>query len=325
MKCRPLHGDDDDDERWRVYLAVAEFVALLESVPEHASRRARLAFRLMAMSMRIGTAADVRVGQFETRDTPSGTLVVCPVEAKDSTERDSATRPRDVWIPQPLAEKIYSYIKDEGLQAGDPLINVGKRQVSNWVEDARENAAVRMDKPEFRRVTSHDFRRYFASHLLFRHEVPPHIVRQLGGWESERAMREYLLVPDDVLASTLGEVGILGAQAMQQTGETPNYRVETAFDTIRDALSTAGPDERRQLAQRLEDVAESTDALEVETGVSSDTVERAMDAKSEPSQQSLDLAELDSDVEGRVTAVVAAVGGLIPVVVLGTQSLLGLV
>jgi len=143
------------------------------------------------------------------------------VEAKDTSDRDSALLPREVWICEPLIRQIEDFTVVEDLDAHDeptPLFHVSKRTIQNWVTEAAENAATATGDEDFLKVSSHDFRRYFASHMLYRHGVDPEIVRQLGGWRSPRSMMEYLLLPDDVLAEELGEIGRLRER---RTGRRP--------------------------------------------------------------------------------------------------------
>lgn len=192
MEVQPL-GDD----RWRVFLQTSEFLQLIDSAKH---QRARLAMWLMALSLRVKTTANLVIGQFYQDDEGYWWL---HVEAKDSTDRDRATKPREVYVPQDIIEKVESYLGDDlhSLPDSKPVFDVVKKTLQRDVEDARENAAIATGIDDYLKVSSHDFRRYFASHYMFRLGVDPHATRQLGGWKCIEHMVEYLLLPRDLRVS----------------------------------------------------------------------------------------------------------------------------
>lgn len=207
MKTIPLKND-----RWRVFLDTSEYRNLLECAYEPESRTVRqvvIVIRLMACSLRIGTVSDLTYGQFEQRSTPVGDYWVCKVRAKDSTRREAETRPRAVFIPQDLMEQIHQRAHRFNLGPDDELFPCSYKTIQRDIKRSAANAAVATGNEEFRKLSAHDLRRYFATHLLFRHEVPPSVVRVLGGWKSDEAMFEYLVLPDDILFERLGEAGLL--------------------------------------------------------------------------------------------------------------------
>ena len=208
MKTIPLGGG-----RWRVFLDTAEYRTLLQSAYEPRSRsvrQVRLEMRLMACSLRVDTVSGLRYSQFEKRETPEGERWVATVEAKDSTDREAETRPRAVFIPDDIMKQVHQFVKENNIDADDQLFKCSTRTIQRDVKRSAKNAAIATGDEDFKKVSAHDLRRYFATHLLFRHEVPPPVVRVLGGWKSDEAMFEYLVLPDDVLFERLGEVGLLG-------------------------------------------------------------------------------------------------------------------
>lgn len=208
MKTIPLK-----DDRWRVFLDTDEYRTLLQSAyepPSRSVRQVRLEMRLMACSLRVDTVSGLQYGQFEQRETPEGNYWVVTVEAKDSTDREAETRPRAVFIPDDIMKRVHRFADRHNIGPDDPLFKCSTRTIQRDVKRSAGHAATATGDEEFRKVSAHDLRRYFATHLLFRHEVPPPVVRVLGGWKSDEAMFEYLVLPDDVLFERLAEAGLLG-------------------------------------------------------------------------------------------------------------------
>jgi hypothetical protein len=87
------------------------------------------------------------------------------------------------------------YQQQTGLNDAHPFIDVKKRQVQNWVSDAADEAAKEAGDDDYRKVSTHDLRRCWASHLLVEEHVSPRIVMALGGWSSYDAIEPYLAAP----------------------------------------------------------------------------------------------------------------------------------
>lgn len=223
MQFQPLEGD-----KWRVFLRVDEFKQMLQSAE---GQRARLVMCLMAISLRVKTATNLLVGQFYQDDDGFWWL---HVEAKDASDRDSETKPREVWVPHPIIEKVKSHLGNDLDELPDDkaVFDVEKRTLQRDIEDARENAAIATGNDNYRKISSHDFRRYYATHYLYRLGVDEHAVRQMGGWKKVEHMIEYLLLPRDLLKNRVAEAGILGQNPLTMTNSGPADQVEANFDTI---------------------------------------------------------------------------------------------
>lgn len=294
MKYRPL-----DNGSWRVHFDTSEYNVLLESAP---NRSARIAERLMAHSLRVKTASDATLDRFNKKETPNGPIWILYVEAKDTSDRDSALLPREVWICEPLIREIKDHTGVEDLDAHDeptPLFQVSKRTIQNWVTTAAENAATMTGDADFLKVSSHDFRRYFASHMLYRHGVDPEIVRQLGGWRSPRSMMEYLVLPDDVLAEELGEIGLLGAAADKQPAEGTPYRERNALRTLAKQIETSDHTDQKRLAQDIAALFDEVEGIDVAVAGSSGAAEKAASTMADAAQSSfMQLDALRNDESG---------------------------
>lgn len=288
------------EKGWRVYFDPKEYRILLESLK---NREQRNAFRLMAHSLRVNTVANANFKNLRRRQTPSGKLWLLDVSAKPSTEREAKLQSREVWLPDDLVDSLMA---ERGAKPGEDkqMILKVKRTIQTWIEDAREVAAKRTGNPEFKRVSSHDFRRYFATHFLYRKGVEKDIVQQLGGWKREEHMFEYLLLPDDLLGEELANAGMLGTAPDKDYPPIDDRRQRLALDTIQEKIESADRDEQREIARDLADLFDETP---VELGVSSRNRDETTASSNRGRQLSLDDG-LD-DVTGQIAPTVAAKGG----------------
>jgi hypothetical protein len=255
MQSQPL-----DDGKWRVFLRVDEFKRMLQSA-EH--QRARTAMFLMAISLRVQTAANLLVGQFYKDD--EGFWWV-HIEAKDATDRDRETKPREVLVPRSIIEEVESYLGSDldKLPEDKPVFDFVKRTLQRDIEDARDNAAIATGNDNYLKVSSHDFRRYYASHYLYRLGVDKHAVRQMGGWKKVEHMIEYLLLPRDLLKNRLAEAGVLGHNPLTMTNSGPADQVDANFDTIECLGYQVDSDEFNETLQnRLLELGEEVDDVQV--------------------------------------------------------------
>lgn len=316
MKYRPL-----DNGSWRVHFDTGEYNVLLESAP---NRPARIAERLMAHSLRVKTTSEVTLDRFSRKETPYGPIWTLYVEAKDTSDRDNALLPREVWVCEPLIREIEDFTGIEDLDAHDeptPLFHVSKRTIQNWVTKTAENAATATGDEDFLKVSSHDFRRYFASHMLYRHGVDPEIVRQLGGWRSPRSMMEYLLLPDDVLAEELGEIGLLGAAADKQPAQGTPYRETNALRTLAGKIEASDHADRKRLADEVAALFDDVEDVDVAVAGSSGAAERAASTMADGAQSSfMQLDGLGTDESGTAYPVATAKVAYVTCVVLASWS-----
>lgn len=265
MKTIPL-----EDDRWRVFLDTNEYRTLLESAYEPTqragtTRQVRLEMRLMACSMRVDTVSGLVYGQFEKRETPEGDYWVAKVEGKDSTDREAATRPRAVFIPDDIMDMVHRYAEDKNLGEDDKLFPHTTRTIQRDVKRSAENAMTRSGDDDYNKVSAHDLRRYFATHLLFRHKVSPPVVRVLGGWKSDEAMFEYLVLPDDVLFARLGEAALLGTSYDKLARQDHAEKIDAAIRRLDDLVAEADDEDVAKAAgAEVKKVFEDVEAITVD-------------------------------------------------------------
>jgi hypothetical protein len=298
MKTIPLEEDE-----WRVFLDTDEYRALLESsysnAPSRSERSVRLEMRLMACSMRRDTVSGLVYGQFQKRETPEGEYWVAVVEGKDATDREAETRPRAVFIPEDIMQLVHARAEKKNLGDDDLLFQCSTKTIYRDVKRSAKNAATRTGNEDFRKVSPHALRRYFATHLLYRHEVPPPVVRILGGWKSDDAMFEYLVLPDDVLFERLAEAGLLGTSYDKLPRHDESEKITAAGNRLADlmkaaeasdVIDAAGPG----LRNTFDDVA----GVNIGTEDDSST-ESTPDSANDKDQ--ISMSEFDTDESGAVS------------------------
>lgn len=303
---------EEMENNWRVFMLPGEVQQLLDSTKESCERRTRVMIRLMCLSLRIGTAVEVKAGDFFKQDG----LWWIKVEGKSPANQYQETKSRKVWIPEPIKQKIDSYIEDEGLSDQDYLADIEKRQLTNDINTAAENAAIATGNEDYKKVTGHDFRRYFATHFIMRLEVSEELVRQLGGWKEISHMWEYLLLPTDLMKRRLVDGGLLGSNPLLMTGRGELEMVEQSFDTI-DALTQETDDDDVKVAvkNRIKGLAEKVDDITVTiTDVDSSDGKQSTD-DTQNDQSSLNAFGDDYNVYGPVAALATGYWNIIASVV----------
>jgi hypothetical protein len=313
MKTIPLK-----DDRWRVFLDTDEYRTLLESAyepPSRSARQVRLEMRLMACSMRVDTVSELRWHQFEKRETPEGDRWMCTVEAKDSTDREAETRPRAVFIPNDIMDDVQRYVERRNIGPDDLLFPISTRTIQRDVTRSANHAATKTGDDDFRKVSSHDLRRYFATHLLFRHQVPPPVVRVLGGWKSDDAMFEYLVLPDDVLFERLGEAGLLGTSYDKLSRHDHAEKIAATTTRLAELVEAADEDDVEFAGAGVKAVFEGVEAItvDVEDGT-------YIDSDGEPDPDQLSFQRFNIDEEGVAYPAATAKVAYVACVVLASWS-----
>lgn len=104
-------------------------------------------------------------------------------------------KPRDAYLPADLEGDLHRFQNAEGIDRGQPFVELTERGVRDVVKRTAERAADETGDEDFRHVSSHDLRRRFAQRLLVDKQVNPRVVMQVGGWDSFAAIEPYLNAP----------------------------------------------------------------------------------------------------------------------------------
>jgi hypothetical protein len=293
MECEDL------EKGWRVFLTPDEFETALNSVPHH---RCRIAVLLMALSLRRTPCSHTVASDFHQKEN----VWWLYVEGKQSSDRYHATKSRNVWIPQPVMDEIHAFIETEGRDPEEPLIDVGARQVSNWIDRLGENAATRTGDERWTRLSPHDFRRYYATHFLLRLGVDTHTVQQQGGWKKPEHMWEYLLMPRDLVKRRFAEVGLIGSNPLQNRGDKSANTVRSNFAAIRKTIADSHTSVRGDVVDVLQEELSAID--DDIAGIDIQTRARANQNSSQEKDGRSDQSSLDGSWISSPGGVVATNG-----------------
>lgn len=253
----------------RVFIAPHEFQTFLDSC----DRRIALASRIEARtSARRETVANIERGDFFVPNNPDVELAFVRLQGtKDSTEGENALdgQVRISWVPWPLYEDVQQYCDDEGIGPNDEIFGIGKDWLGELVKRAAEDAAVATGNSDYRHIRTHDFRAYYATHMIRRLGVDKHVVMEMGGWSSEKAIEPYLAsslpgdLQDSLVRAGAVEKDIEAPQRQDALGEILERlsAIETALelDAVVDNVGELSLSEVQKLKQTAEGLDEKSE------------------------------------------------------------------
>lgn len=202
MQTRPYPEKDG----LRIWLSRSEQRSLLESVGDEPRRR--LALQLGLHGLRTDEVLQVRPRDFrELANGAEGHVLVIP---------DGKTGKRETPVSADLVERV-NYLKSAArMTKDDPVVDVTKRSVRNWIADAREvlvdECAVHLGMHDLRRTWATDS---YYSLALAGVPIAEQLVMSWGGWKHTSTGREtfrqnYLgPVPDHVTAEAVQHLGTI--------------------------------------------------------------------------------------------------------------------
>jgi len=151
------------------------------------------------------------------------------------TVRDEHGR-REAYLPARVAHDFWQYVRSNGIDTDDRVVDVSQRRVQMLVGEVGDRAAERTGRPTLSSVTPSALRRFFARRLLVEHGVDPRIVTAIGGWEGVDG-----LLPDtdgptrDEIAAVFDRIGGDDGSESRRL-----RRVVETVDDVGEALSRAG-------------------------------------------------------------------------------------
>lgn len=208
MQTRPYPEDDG----LRIWLSRSEQSRLLDVYADDYPRR-RIALQLGLHGLRTDELFQVEPRHFERLDgSDERWKVVIP---------DGKTGKRETPVSSDLRRRV-KFLKsaDRDLNADDPVIDVSKRQVRNWIQGAREQLADETGDETWLKLGMHDLRRTFATdgyYSLAFAGVPiaEQLVMSWGGWKQNQngrdTFRENYLgpVPDHITEQAVDQLSLI--------------------------------------------------------------------------------------------------------------------
>lgn len=201
-----MRTERNKDGTWNVWMSRDEYHELPRAP---LSFKREIAIRLMGdCGLRVAETLDVTPA--DIKRTSDGAHHLLNVEAgKDTTGEYEGGMQRETWLPRDVEVLLARFQKQNELPEDESYIDVGKRQVQNWVQNAAETAAEETGDDDYQKVSTHDLRRCWANHLLVEENISPRIVMALGGWNSYDAIEPYLAAPTESnIVDSMGAVSL---------------------------------------------------------------------------------------------------------------------
>lgn len=191
-----------DTENSRVFLSPAEVADFWKA----ASRDVELLTRTIARcSPRISKAASLKANQVYVPVNPDVEIAVIHIRDGKDTREDGDGQQRYSWCPRPLYDDLLEYIEERNVEPDEEIFPDGTSKYTKAIEETREKLVARTGEPEWKHVSSHDFRIFFATNYIRRLGLEKDLVKSMGGWDSDQAIEPYLDVwlPIDIQNSLL--------------------------------------------------------------------------------------------------------------------------
>jgi len=216
--------NENKDGSAQVWLTQDEYARLLSHVESSMRRVTTIPIRLGAeCGLRHAESASVTPGDItestidfgendlltaENADVDTRTTVYwLEVHGKDTT---GGQKRRDVLLPEDIHHELELLMYKKELAHDDPYLDVSKRTVGRWIDDAGDRMAAETGNDDWTYLSSHDLRRYFATTMLQVKGMNPEVVKAVGGWNSYEAMKAYLQDPvEEVITAEYARAGML--------------------------------------------------------------------------------------------------------------------
>lgn len=201
-----MRTEQNRDGTYKVWMTREEYHVIPQETDdwEH-----EIAFRLMGgCGLRRSEVLDVRPKHISRMsDGRHFTLEV--VSGKDTSGEFTDGKHRETWMSVDFERGINRYIQHHDIDDDEPLISCSKRTLLDWVDKATTRTARVTGDNDYLRVSSHDFRRCWANHLLVERNVSPRIVMAFGGWNSYDAIEPYLTEPtEENIIETMSSISL---------------------------------------------------------------------------------------------------------------------
>jgi integrase len=132
------------------------------------------------------------------------------VHGKDTSgDREDGKR-RDALVKESIARDIEFEVHKRDLDPDDEVIPVTARTVRRWVSELGAIMSAETGNDDWLHLSTHDFRRYYATTMLQVYGMNPEVLMEVGGWDSYEALRPYLQSPvEEVIVAEFAGKGLL--------------------------------------------------------------------------------------------------------------------
>jgi len=194
----------DDSGRPKMLLdPFDEELSRLEAKARAADWEREIAVQLMG---RCGLRADEV--NYATRDrlrwSSSGNVWLLEVQGKDTSGGEGKIR--DAWVPEEVGENFQRFVSERDRDGDEPFVSVTTPSVRRWVREASDAIADGGHGERWRKVSSHDLRRSWATYHMVERGVDVRTMMSIGGWSDYSAIEPYLGEPTEAkIGEALGK------------------------------------------------------------------------------------------------------------------------
>jgi integrase len=156
----------------------------------------------------------VRPRDLREREVDGQLRYFLKVRGKDTRADADGPKPRTTWVPADTWKTARRYINRHGLEPEEPLIHsqkggsLARQSARRVVKTVAAGLYEDTGEEKYLAVSSHDLRRFWASHLLQTQDVNPRVLMKLGGWERYESIKPYLRDPrPEVIAEEMTAAG----------------------------------------------------------------------------------------------------------------------
>jgi integrase len=194
--------------QWRVYMNPTDYQRLKQQAQGDIG--ATLALELGAeCGFRVNETAKINRGDWRKTTAEGVDAMFLTIRGKDTTGETEDGKYREPFLPPEVFETIAEKCVEDQIAPGDPLFSVSKRTVQKWIKNCAKAVAERTGNEDYRKISSHDLRAYFATDRLIRRGMKEEVVMEVGGWESRDTIEPYLHAKfDDVIAREFKDAGV---------------------------------------------------------------------------------------------------------------------
>lgn len=225
---------------YNIFLDEDEYVVFRKHATQY-DERAGIASRIMARSSpRRGVAVDLERGDFFLPQRDGIEIAFVELgKTKDTTEGETVEGGgwRLSWVPISLYHDIQDYCDRNGIGENDQLFpDIQKKRLGDIIKEAGKYTARQTGKEGYADITSHDMRRFFATHMLRHEGVDIDIVMAMGGWSNRKSMDPYLRTPlEEDIQTELAKAGVLEVE-LEEEPKSWKQKVEKRLRRIENAL-----------------------------------------------------------------------------------------
>lgn len=198
MRIESTKGENE----WKCWLNPDE----AEAMKQVAQQRSQKHYCTILLGLDTGTRAEemTEIKPLNVRRSENGRFLV-RIEAGKDTTGEMGGKSRDAFLPDHVERELYELKVENDIGEDEPYLNVTQTRIRQRVTEVAEELAERIEGGEdwpgmpadWRKVSSHDLRRYWAQDCLRRKQMDPQIVMAVGGWSTFDKIKPYLQSPTE--------------------------------------------------------------------------------------------------------------------------------